>query len=213
VEFAVWTDSLGTDEGGKNLVIPPTPYVVQHRRSFEDIDLSSYDIIIESGDFYLSLIQPEHWNYGIGMDVNGVSASRTWIGSGSSWKKYEAYGIERNAVIRAIVIYREDLPSHVAAEIMSLPKGHRLYQNFPNPFNPTTQITFSLAKREFVHLEILDVLGQSVKTLSYREYSAGDHILAWNGRNQLGNNVPSGIYLYRLIAKNHFQTKKMLLLR
>jgi flagellar hook assembly protein FlgD len=89
-----------------------------------------------------------------------------------------------------------------------------LAQNYPNPFNPATTIRYALPKAERVTLKIYDLLGKEVMTLIDREQkAAGDHVIFWDGRNQDGRLVASGIYLYQLHAGNFTLTKKMALTR
>ncbi len=84
----------------------------------------------------------------------------------------------------------------------------RLLQNYPNPFNPSTAIRFTLPKRESVSLKVYDVLGRKVATLLNGQLPAGDHRVKFDGQN-----LPSGVYFYRLRAGNFVKTRKMLLLR
>ncbi|NIX35387.1 MAG: T9SS type A sorting domain-containing protein, partial [Nitrospinaceae bacterium] len=81
------------------------------------------------------------------------------------------------------------------------------------PFNPSTQIRFSLAKKVNVQLEIFNVLGQRVKTLLNHSMSAGEHEVVWDGRNEANVRVGSGIYFYRLKAGEFVKTRKMILLK
>lgn len=94
-----------------------------------------------------------------------------------------------------------------------LPTSFALSQNFPNPFNPTTHINFELPRSSDVQLEIYNVIGQKVTTLADGNYPAGVHTLLWDGRNNSGEKVTSGIYFYRLVAGDFKATKKMLLLK
>jgi hypothetical protein len=88
-----------------------------------------------------------------------------------------------------------------------------LVQNYPNPFNPTTTIRFSLADREHVVLAIYDVRGSRVRTLIDEPRTAGEYHVEWNGENDSGVRVSSGVYFYRLVAGNFQATKKMVLLK
>ncbi|MDZ7366568.1 MAG: hypothetical protein ONB43_11950 [candidate division KSB1 bacterium] len=94
-----------------------------------------------------------------------------------------------------------------------------LEQNFPNPFNPSTDIAFALPEAGKVTLNIYALTGQLVATLVDGELAAGRHQLRWNGRNQAGRHVAAGIYLYRLIVRGRdgsaifTQTRRMALLK
>ncbi|MEJ2721968.1 MAG: T9SS type A sorting domain-containing protein [bacterium] len=88
-----------------------------------------------------------------------------------------------------------------------------LYQNYPNPFNPRTTISFYLAKREIVSLTIYDARGKQVRRLLAEERGFGSHEIVWDGRNDRGEEVGSGVYFYRLIAGKSVQTKKLTFLK
>jgi hypothetical protein len=88
-----------------------------------------------------------------------------------------------------------------------------LNQNHPNPFNPTTTITFTSPKSGRVTLNVYDASGKLIRTLVNEEMSAGSKDVAWNGTDNVGNRVSSGVYFYRLTAGNRTLTKKMVLLK
>ena len=94
-----------------------------------------------------------------------------------------------------------------------IPVTHNLFQNYPNPFNPSTIISYSLPNVSFVSLKIYDILGREVRTLVNSEQNIGIHNIQWNGDNNYGNKVSSGIYLYKIEAGDFIMTKKMLLLK
>jgi photosystem II stability/assembly factor-like uncharacterized protein len=77
---------------------------------------------------------------------------------------------------------------------------YQLSQNYPNPFNPTTKINFRIAARNTVKLIVYNTLGQKIRTLVNRELEAGVYDVTWNGRNEIGTIVASGVYIYRLEA-------------
>jgi hypothetical protein len=95
-----------------------------------------------------------------------------------------------------------------ALEKGALPENFALHQNSPNPFNPTTEISFDLPVGCNVRLEIFNVLGQSVATLVDQYLSAGDYSFKWNA-----NGEPSGVYLYRVTTDTYTQTRKMVLMK
>ncbi|MDP6611099.1 MAG: lamin tail domain-containing protein [Candidatus Marinimicrobia bacterium] len=88
-----------------------------------------------------------------------------------------------------------------------------LYPNYPNPFNPETRIRFQLAENSNVRLMIYDVLGRKVRTLVSERMDAGHHVLNWNGLNDAGADVASGMYVYRIKAGDFIAHRKMLLVR
>ncbi len=90
-----------------------------------------------------------------------------------------------------------------------LPASLSLHQNHPNPFNPSTTILYELPRASQVEVAIFDLLGKRIRTLAQGRQQAGQHRLLWDGRDDNGANVPSGVYLYRLHAGEFAQTRKM----
>ena len=90
---------------------------------------------------------------------------------------------------------------------------NELLQNHPNPFNPQTTIAFSIKERGEVSLAVYDVAGQLVRTLANESLAAGPHTKVWDGRDNAGQPIASGVYFYKLVANNFSQTKKMVLLK
>ena len=97
-----------------------------------------------------------------------------------------------------------------------------LSQNHPNPFNPATSIQYSVSSRQkkaaggfFTHvtLRIYNILGQKVRTLLDEPKSSGSYQVMWDGKDEKGKEVSSGIYFYRLDTENYQETKKMTLLK
>jgi len=99
----------------------------------------------------------------------------------------------------------------------TLPKVFSLSQNYPNPFNPTTTITFDvpgeLGEEKQVKLFIYDIRGRKVRTLVDSELEPGSHRIVWNGRNDRGQRVTSGVYLYTIRSGAMTYTKKMLMVK
>jgi hypothetical protein len=99
-------------------------------------------------------------------------------------------------------------------QIAGIVSKFELSQNYPNPFNPSTTIEFSIAKRSNVRLVIYDITGRIVRTLiDGQEFEPGLYRVQWNGKNDYGEYVASGIYIYRLQAGNFTATRKMVLTR
>ena len=90
---------------------------------------------------------------------------------------------------------------------------NRLFQNEPNPFNPRTAVKFSLASRGKVELAIYDVSGRLVRTLVNDVQDAGLHTVAWDGSDNKGHRVSSGIYWSQLKAGKYVSNKKMIMLK
>ena len=93
------------------------------------------------------------------------------------------------------------------------PSVYELRQNYPNPFNPATTISFALAAPGEATLEIFNIAGQKVRTLWHGRKTAGQHRVEWNGLDDRGRPVSSGVYVYRLTAGKHVLVKKMALAR
>jgi hypothetical protein len=93
------------------------------------------------------------------------------------------------------------------------PTTFLLSQNYPNPFNPVTNFKFSLPQASHVKIEIFNILGQKVKTLLDEDMQAGSFVVDWDGKDQRGMEVSSGIYFYRIIAGDFSSVKRMVLLK
>jgi hypothetical protein len=91
------------------------------------------------------------------------------------------------------------------------PTGYNLYQNYPNPFNPSTTISYGVPKAGLVHIAIYDVSGRLVQLLANGVQEAGFHSITWNGQNEAGNLVASGIYICRLTAGEAVLLRKLIL--
>jgi hypothetical protein len=103
-------------------------------------------------------------------------------------------------------------PTTVELPVMTV-TDFNLGQNYPNPFNPGTSITYDLPKQIDVKLEIFDLLGRHVRTLVEQTQPAGRYAITWDGRNEQGQPVASGTFLYQLRAGNFVQTRRMALVR
>jgi len=99
------------------------------------------------------------------------------------------------------------------SNVKVLPKDFALSQNFPNPFNPSTEIRFALPKAEYINLNIYNMVGQKIKTLKAENMAAGYHSVVWNGTNNDGKLVSAGMYFYSIQSNNFKKTKKMLFLK
>ncbi|MDD2331543.1 MAG: T9SS type A sorting domain-containing protein, partial [Candidatus Cloacimonetes bacterium] len=102
---------------------------------------------------------------------------------------------------------------HVSNEDQITPLVTELKNNYPNPFNPSTTIHFSIKDSAPVRIEVYNILGQRVRTLVNETKKAGVHSVTWNGTDDSGRNVSSGIYFYRMNSGKYTSTKKMIMLK
>jgi len=112
----------------------------------------------------------------------------------------------RTAREHLITLGKNDYSEHIV-------ETNILLNNYPNPFNPETTISFTLPKDEFAKIEIYNIKGQKVKTLINGKYAKGIQTATWKGLNDNGKKVASGIYMYKLITKDKTITQKMLMLK
>lgn len=154
-----------------------------------------------------------------------VTKGNYWMGVGGFYYDSVLYQFDEtyfetvsNTNIIGMNLFFPDGPQGIPTDVTegkphTLPDMYRLSQNYPNPFNPETQIEFSLAQQCFVTIKIFNILGQRVKQLVSEQLPVGKWTVCWDGKDDKGNDVSSGIYFYRLQAGEFVQTKKMLLLK
>ncbi len=117
-----------------------------------------------------------------------------------------------STVTRKIVTTVDNVTG-VDGDNFNIPGMFTLNQNFPNPFNPETVISFSLDKPGDVTLAVFDILGRRVTTLYQGYLAAGQHQFRWNGTDEYANGVASGVYFYRLSSEQVSLTRKMALMK
>ena len=93
------------------------------------------------------------------------------------------------------------------------PENFIIYPNFPNPFNPMTHIRYDLPEDQFVNITIYDVMGRNIRTLMNSNQTAGYHSVRWDAKNDTGEGVAAGMYIYTIQAGEFRATKKMVLLK
>jgi len=117
----------------------------------------------------------------------------------------------------AVPVYNPDPPESPPSpdEVTSiqLPEKFTLEQNYPNPFNPSTQIKFGLPKSSHVRLRVMNIRGETVRVLVDDEMGAGWHTVNWDGKNEGGRQVATGIYLYLIEADGKRILKRMTLMK
>ncbi len=144
------------------------------------------------------------------IDTNQFNANSVWtfinkVNPPQGFKPVWPYGPGGSITIADV--------SSATATGGAVPNSFSLSQNYPNPFNPTTTIEFSVPSREWVRLDVFNVLGQKVNTLLDAPLDANTYKVEWDGTDQSGGSVASGIYFYKLTAGEHVDTRKMMLLK
>ena len=131
-------------------------------------------------------------------------ASVTFIDNSDTTKKYSALTDNRGN-------YEIGLPTSVGPGSNSLPDKFELGQNYPNPFSSSTTISYNISKQsDNIKVTIYDILGREVKKFAIGLQSAGSYSILWDGRNNFGQKVTNGIYLYKLQVGSETQVKKMI---
>ncbi|MCL5031513.1 MAG: T9SS type A sorting domain-containing protein [Bacteroidetes bacterium] len=183
-------------------------------KGWNTIDISSSNITnpnTSGNDFFLGVKYDGKDEPLIGLDT--VSNGRGWEYNpvNSSWTQLDNYKppFPATLYIRAVV---SEVTGIVEID-NKVPKNFSLAQNYPNPFNPTTTIQYDLPKSENVKLKVYDILGREVAALVDAYQAAGTYKVQWNGRNDRGESLASGIYLYTFEAGSFKSVKKMIYLK
>ncbi|HOR02443.1 MAG TPA: choice-of-anchor J domain-containing protein [Candidatus Syntrophosphaera sp.] len=156
------------------------------------------DINVADGEFYLAIMETAGAS-AIGLDTSSNGYSYKKIAT--DWEPVTTGEI----MLRAIVEYGS------AADDDVIPAYTLDAKNYPNPFNPETTIAFSVPKTGPASLKVYNTKGQLVRTLVNDVREAGNHSVVWNGMDEQGNSVSSGLYFYRLSSDGNTVTRKMLL--
>ncbi|RMI17014.1 MAG: T9SS C-terminal target domain-containing protein [Calditrichaeota bacterium] len=140
-------------------------------------------------------------------DAAGVSMRARFTSFPTGYVWYDDFSIQEIVDIITII---EDEPTPTTT---LLPTDFQLKQNYPNPFNPETIIEFQVPEHGHVELSIYNMLGQKVRTLVNDVRTPGTYRVLWDGTDDFGNRVATGVYLYQLRGKNALITKKMILVK
>lgn len=132
--------------------------------------------------------------------------------SWNEWHEAHSFGSWRAHIDNALEYF---FPANVVnvADNERAPTQFSLHQNYPNPFNPSTTISYTLPNSVHVKLVIYDVLGKVVRELVDEREIAGHHEIAWNGKDEAGINVASGVYIYKIMAGEFEMARKLLLVK
>ena len=199
---------------------------------FHTVDLDTPVTLAEGDDFYIYLYlsdggQPYDRTSEVPV-LLGASYTGTIVESASSPNEsfyyndsewVDLYGFESppwpsgtaNFCIKGLAI--DMSTTNIQALENGMPQTYYLYQNYPNPFNPTTTIRYDLHKTSNIVLKVYNLLGQEIITLVNQVQPAGEHSAVWDGRNNLGEIVSSGIYIYQLKVGDEIQGRKMTFVR
>jgi len=165
---------------------------------------------ITQGDFWVVInwLEATPGSPGIGGDSDPPIDNRSmYYLTSSGWTPI-------NGIDIMVTAYVSDQPVGVEnQESTEIPLTFALEQNYPNPFNPSTVISYQIPQNELVSLEIYNAIGERVSTLVNEMQNSGRYEVVWDGKNNSGNQLSSGIYLYRLTAGNYVKVMKMVLLK
>jgi len=151
------------------------------------------------------------WDSTYGLTTSQMMDSSNYIG----WDFENIWNIDPSVNDGYPFLRNETIAEHLSnnSDITKPLSTTLLFENYPNPFNPETTIRFSVAKDNYVSLEIYNIKGQLVCSLVDRFYKEGTHNALWNGKDNHGNIVSSGVYFYRLNVGEYSAVKKMLLMK
>ncbi len=190
----------------------------------EDIYPEPDSLTISEGDnicFYISAIDPDgnpiEYSWELDNEVVSIDSCYTFNTDENSAGSYtitlevtdnyqpptrNTLNFEWEIVVEDVVTVQEFLPMKT-----------QLYQNYPNPFNPSTTINYSLKQNSKVNLSIYNIKGQKVKQLVSDQFPDSQHSVVWNGKDDSGKSVSSGIYFYKMKTENYEKTRKMILMK
>jgi|GEM_PF-1182695 len=214
----VWLSQLGTGE--KQHV-----FAAQYDWTVVPVELAAFAATVEASDVHLEWVtMTESNNFGFEIQrktqdedfekIAFVSGSGTTT-SGNSYS-YIDKGLFPGAYtyrLKQIDYNGEHSFSNFAEVVVQGPSQFHLSQNYPNPFNSETEIAYQLNEDTHVTFRVLNLLGQEIRTLIDEEKSAGYFKAHWDGKDEIGGDLPNGLYIYCIQAGRFANTKKMLLLR
>lgn len=146
----------------------------------------------------------------------GIALDTTWDDSQIyvlAFVSHHSDNVQRRTVLNSIEQRLIPVVVSVDDRDAGLPARFALYENYPNPFNPSTTIRYDLPRQSQVSLKVFNILGEEVATLVNEAQPGGKYELNWNGKNRFGQQASSGVYVYRLQAGDFVQAKKMMLLK
>lgn len=170
---------------------------------------------------YIKKVNSDSWYASDYTDVNGnfnlpIESYGTYelLATGQGYQDYQMEIL----VDESTGLYVSNLelnmsPTSIAGDQDQIVREHILYAAYPNPFNPRTTIEIGMAKRETAELYIFNILGQKIKVLHHGILDQGSHKFSWDGSDNLGRNVASGLYFYQLKTESSVRTRSVLLMK
>jgi hypothetical protein len=147
----------------------------------------------------------------------GYAVRTMWFGFSMQYLRDDVFSapIDRFEIAKNVFDWMQFVtnPCCIGYADAEIPGAYKLSQNFPNPFNPVTTIKFDMKERGPVTLRVYNVAGHLVRTLVDDVRDAAAYSIPWDGRNNIGSEVASGIYFYKMETKVFSETRKMVLLR
>jgi len=165
-----------------------------------EINNNGFEIQRNAGEEFVTIGFVE--GHGTTTEIHNYSFTDRHIEAGNY--KYRLKQVDFDGTFKFSDVVEVDVPEPLTFE---------MEQNYPNPFNPSTVITYQLPQVGMVTLEIYNAFGEKVRMLVNNMQEAGNYEVEWDGKNNSGNQLSSGIYLYRISAGNYVKVMKMVLLR
>jgi len=182
---------------------------IAHREEFPYLQPSQMKYAPDGSLWFGTFYGVMHWN---GTTLTEYTPADGLAGIGVNSIDFSADGAVWIGTDRGVSRFMPNMVVAVRQKEES-PAPFSILGNHPNPFNPSTTISFSLSAPEHVSLAVYDITGRKVRTLVSGPMSAGAHSVVWNGRDSTGNAVASGPYFSRLSINSRVETRKMLLMR
>jgi len=185
--------------------MPPQSLPLNLTNNIWNAETTTVDVpFISSENDELMVINNNH-----GLTTSQMKAAETYMALG--WDFENIWGISPEYNNGYPYLRSMDGPVSEKDSVINLQSN--LIGNYPNPFNPSTTIAFEVAREGNVHIAVYNTKGQQVAVLTDRVYGFGKHTVVWNGHDDSGRPVSSGVYFYRMSASEHTAVRKMLLLK
>lgn len=187
--------------------------VTPQENTWNVVDLSNRNLRVTSGDFYVSLQWLQANKPSLGYDEEFPHAARSWYFNGSKWANFIDDGDPWDKRDIMIGVGFHGITTVESSEPAEIPTIFYVTQNFPNPFNPETSLLYHLPEAATVEIVIFNVLGEKIRMLVDESKPAGTYSVKWNGTNELGDIVSSGIYFCVVKAGKFTEKRKMIFIR